>query len=144
MDLSKTVRWWTSSLIAALLLLHPAAFAQQTRLEKVSEFYGLYYSEANIQENPKIALVLSPDGRPIPPKMNDDEAPTQPGLYIGTQRFPFAWSRASSVGGSFRTVRVGGTEYSFRGRFGREQVDVISGVPYFEGTLTEKQMGAWC
>ncbi len=135
------MRCWTSSLIAALLLLDPAAFAQKTRLEKVSEFYGLYYSAANIAENPHIALVLSPDGRPIPPKMNDDQAPTLPGLYIGTQRFPFAWSRVSPAGSSFRTVRVGGTDYSFRGQFGREQVDVRSGVPYLEGALTEKQSG---
>ncbi len=135
------MRCWTSSLFAALLLLHSAAFAQQARLEKVSEFYGLYYSAANIAENPQIALVLSPDGRPIPHKMNDEQAPTQQGLYIGTQRFPFAWSRVSSAGGSFRTVRVGGTEYSFCGQFGREQVDVISGVPFLEGTLTEKQSG---
>ena len=139
--LSKTVRRWSSSLIAVLILFYPAAFAQQTQLAKDSAFFGLYYSAANIRENPQIALVLSPDGRPIPPKKNDDQAPTQAGLYIGTQRFPFAWSRVSSARSSFRTVRVDGTEYSFRGVFGREQVDILSGVPYLEGTLTEKQNG---
>ena len=139
--LGKTVRCWSSSLIAVLLLLYPAAFAQQTQLEKASDFYGLYYSVANIRENPKIALVLSPDGRPIPPKQNDPDAPTLPGFYVGVQRFPFSWSHVSTNGGTFRTVRLDGTEYSFRGVFGREQVDILSGVPYLEGTLTEKQNG---
>lgn len=32
-----------------------------------------------------------------------------------------------------------GREYSFEGKFGREQVDVIPDVPYLAGVLTEKR-----
>jgi hypothetical protein len=127
--------------LIALLLLQAATVGRQSQLQKVSDFYGLYYAYENHRENPFAALVFSSDGRPIPPKANDEDAPTQPGLHIGQQRFPFAWSRFSPQGFSFRTARIGDTEYSFRGRFGREQVDIISGVPYLGGVLTERRNG---
>lgn len=128
-------------ILALTLLLQSAAASQQTAQQSVSGFYGLYYAYESNQETELAALVISSDGRPIPPKANDPEAPTQPGLHIGQQRFPFAWSHFSPQRFSFRTVRIGGTEYSFRGQFGREQVDVISAVPYLVGVLTEIRDG---
>jgi hypothetical protein len=128
-------------LIALTFLLQSAAIVQLPEIHNPSEFYGLYYAEGDNQETDFAALVISSDGKPIPPKANDPDAPTQPGLHIGQRRFPFAWSRFSPQGFSFRTARVGDTEYSFHGRFGREQVDRISGVPYLVGVLTEMRKG---
>jgi hypothetical protein len=124
----------------AMFLLETAAVGQQSRRQNISDFYGLYYADENSEEN-KFALVFSLDGRPIPPKANDPDAQTQPGLYIGQQRFPFAWSHISSQGFSFRTARIGDSEYTFRGRFGREEVDILSGVPYLAGVLTQRRNG---
>jgi hypothetical protein len=109
--------------------------------EAPEDFSGPYYADLGHEGAEFAALVISPDGRAIPPKINDPEAPTEPGLYIGEQRFPFARSHLASSGFSFRTVRVGNAEYSFRGRFGREQVDVIPAVPYLAGILTEMRGG---
>jgi hypothetical protein len=127
--------------LTALLLMQSATVGQQPKVQKVTDLYGLYYAYENDQETPFAALVFSSDGKPIPPKANDEDAPTQPGLHIGQQRFPFAWSRFSPQGFSFRTARIGDTEYSFRGRFGREQVDIISGGPYLVGVLMERRNG---
>lgn len=123
-----------------MFLLETAAVGKQSQLQNISDFYGLYYADENNEEN-KFALVFSSDGRPIPPKANDPDAPTQPGLYIGQQRFSFAWSHISSQGFSFRTARIGDSEYTFRGRFGREEVDILSGVPYLAGVLTQRRNG---
>lgn len=99
--------------LIALFLLETATIGQQSQLQKISNFYGLYYADENDQGAIFAALVFSSDGRPIPPKANDEDAPTQAGLYIGQQRFPFAWSHFSPQGFSFRTARIGDTEYSF-------------------------------
>ena len=97
--------------------------------------YGLYYLDDDT------ALVISRDGRPIPPKENDPEAPTLPGFHVRPRYFKFAISRLSDQGFSFRTERIEGTEYSFTGKFGTENVDVIEDVPYLAGTLTERRNG---
>lgn len=123
-----------------MFLLETSAVGKQSQLQNISDFYGLYYADEKNEEN-KFALVFSSDGRPIPPKANDPDAPTQPGLYIGQQRFPFTWSHISSQGFSFRTARIGDSEYTFRGRFGREEVDILSGVPYLDGVLTQRRNG---
>ena len=112
----------------------------QTTGDKAGDLYGLYYAACD-EEPDCPALVISSDGKPIPPKANDPGAPTHPGLHLGQRLFPFAWSRFSPQGFSFRTARVGHAVYSFQGRFGREEVDVISDVPYLAGVLTEMRNG---
>jgi hypothetical protein len=123
-------------LITAVLVM-PLASAGQKTENTIHEFYGLYYCDQGGQ----LALVISPDGKPIPPKLNDPDAPTQPGLYVDQQRFDFARSQFSSGGFSFRTKKIKGTLFSFRGQFGREEVDVIPNVPYLTGTLREVRNG---
>src|SRR3989449_157806 len=114
---------------------------EQTAQEQVRELCGLYYPEPDFGErgSGESGLVISPDGKPIPPKENDSEAPTLPGLHVNGRHFKFAWSQFSPQGFAFRTVRIDGIEYSFQGKFGREEVDIIPEVPYLSGVLTEKR-----
>jgi len=100
--------------------------------------YGLYYLEGDAGQT---ALVISPDGRPIEPKANDPEAPTLPGFHVGSRRFKFIASHFSEREFSFRTERIEGTEYSFVGSFGHEDVEDIPDVPFLAGTLTEIRKG---
>jgi hypothetical protein len=120
--------------------LSQSGMTQQIAEDKNGDLYGLYYADCD-EEPDCAALVISGDGKPIPSKANDPGAPTHPGLHVGQRLFPFAWSRFSPRGFSFRTARVGDTVYSFQGRFGREQVDVIPEVPYLTGVLTEMRNG---
>jgi lysophospholipase L1-like esterase len=127
---------------ASSLLSRPVvSVAEQTAQEQIRDLYGLYYPDPDLGElgGGETGLVISPDGKPIPQKENDPEAPTSPGLHINGRHFPFTWSQLSAQGFAFRTVSVDGTEYSFEGRFGREQVDVIPEVPYLAGVLTEER-----
>jgi GDSL-like lipase/acylhydrolase family protein len=119
----------------------PVPVARQTEQEQMRELYGLYYPEPNFggQGSSESGLVISQDGKPIPPKVNDPDAPTEPGLHVNGRLFKFAWSRLTLQGFAFRTVTAVGREYSFEGKFGREQVDVIPDVPYLAGVLTEKR-----
>jgi len=122
-------------------LLMPLASADQNaRKQSFDDFYGLYYADWENQES-NLALVISSNGQPIPPKANDEEAPTHPGFYVGVQHFQFASSRFSPQGFSFRTRSVDGRLFTFRGRFGREQVDIIPEVPYLVGVLKEVRNG---
>jgi len=97
--------------------------------------YGLYYLD------PQTALVISRDGRPIEPKANDPGAPTLPGFHVGSRYFRFAASHFTDRTFSFRTERINGTEYSFIGSFGHEDVDEIPDVPFLAGTLIERHSG---
>jgi lysophospholipase L1-like esterase len=121
------------------LLQAPVPVAKQTEQERVRELYGLYYVDLGEQGSGETALVISSDGKPIPPKENDPDAPTEPGFRSNGQHFMFAWSRLTLQGFSFRTVNVNGSEYSFQGQFGREQIDVIPDVPFLGGVLAEKR-----
>jgi lysophospholipase L1-like esterase len=103
------------------------------------ELYGLYYTDWVAQRGGEAALVISPHGKPIPPKENDPKAPTLPGLYVNGKYFKFFWSRMSEAGFAFRTVNIDGSEYLFHGKFGREKIDVIPEVPYLTGLLAERQ-----
>jgi hypothetical protein len=105
------------------------------------ELYGLYYPDPDFigQGSGESGLVISQDGKAIPPKANDPDAPTLPGLHVNGRHFEFAWSRLTLQGFAFRTVTVDGYEYAFEGKFGREQVDVIPDVPYIAGVLTGKR-----
>ena len=105
--------------------------------ELLRDFFGLYYLDLGEQSG-ETALVISPDGKPIPPKENDPQAPRLPGLHVKGKYFKFLWSRISQGGFAFRTEKIEGTEYLFHGKFGREKVDVIPEVPYLSGLLSEK------
>src|SRR5882762_7399711 len=117
----------------------PVPVAKQTEQERLRELYGLYYVELGEQGSGETALVISPDGKPIAPKENDPDAPTEPGILTNGQHFKFAWSPLTLQDFSFRTVNVNRSEYSFQGKFRRERVDEIPDVPYLEGVLTEKR-----
>src|ERR1700730_6931109 len=78
--------------LIALFLPEMATLGQHSQLQKISDFYGLYYAYENNEDTEFAALVFRSDGRPIPPRANDEDAPTQPGLHIGQKRFAFAWS----------------------------------------------------
>jgi len=127
-------------MLCGSLLAHraPAGRAPQSEKGDLDSLYGLYYGDWKELGGDGPALVISPDGKPIPKKENDPQAPTLPGLHVNGQHFDFAWSQLTSQGFAFRTVRVEGHEFSFHGKFGREQIDDIGEVPYLEGTLTKK------
>jgi hypothetical protein len=129
------------ALSIVLLTLPTMHIGQRASANPIEELFGLYYAAASDAKSDVITLVISPDGKPIPLKANDPGAPTQPGLDIGEQHYPFASSRFSSKGFSFRTASTSGVVFSFNGRFGREQVESIGGVPYLAGTLTEIRNG---
>jgi lysophospholipase L1-like esterase len=119
----------------------PVPVATQTEQEQMSELYGLYYPDPDFNEqgSGESGLVISEDGNPIPPKENDPDAPTLPGLHVNGRHFKFAWTRLTLQGFAFRTVTMEGCEYSFEGKFGREQADIIPDVPFLAGMLTEKR-----
>lgn len=129
------------ALSTILLTLPTTCVGQRASANPIEGLFGLYYAAANDAKSDVITLVISPDGKPIPPKANDPDAPTQPGLHIGEQNYPFASSRLSSKGFSFRTVSMNGVVFSFNGRFGRERVESIGDVPYLAGTLVETRNG---
>ena len=138
----KTIQAALRELPATGYLSRPVvSVPKQTAQEQERELYGLYYPEPDFGEqgSGESGLVISPNGKPIPPKENDPEAQTLPGLHVNGRHFKFAWSQFSLQGFAFRTVRVDGIEYSFHGKFGREKADVIPDVPYLAGILTEKR-----
>ncbi|MFI5096333.1 MAG: hypothetical protein ACHQT6_00025 [Candidatus Acidiferrales bacterium] len=125
--------------VATSLLSRPLiSLAEEPDQEVPHSLYGLYYGDWKELGDDEPALVISRDGKPIPPKANEPGAPTLPGLHVKGQCFPFAWSRLTAQGFAFRTVRIEGTSFSFSGKFGREQVEDIGEVPYLEGTLAKK------
>jgi len=119
----------------------PVPVARQTEQEQMGELYGLYYPDPDFHEkgSGESGLVISEDGKTIPRKENDPDAPTLPGLHVNGRHFKFAWTRLTLQGFAFRTVIAEGREYSFEGKFGREKADVIPDVPYLAGVLTEKR-----
>jgi lysophospholipase L1-like esterase len=119
----------------------PVPVARQTEQEQMSELYGLYYPDPDFDEqgSGESGLVISEDGKPIPPKENDPDAPTLPGLHVNGRHFKFAWTRLTLQGFAFRTMTMEGCEYSFEGKFGREQADIIPDVPFLAGMLREKR-----
>jgi hypothetical protein len=135
-------------LIAGLgMLLAPTSFSAQRVTDRhcTDYLYGLYYGGWDdprpgvIIEN--LAFVISPDGKPIPPKADDSEAPTLPGFYVREKRYEFAHSKFSARGFSFRTKEIEGTVFSFEGRFGCEPFDEEVDSPYLQGELKETRKG---
>lgn len=146
----------TGALVTAMLLVLSAnASAGLPAQLRSSDLYGLYVVQWGNDETALAYLVISPDGRAIPPKANDPGAPTLPGFHVtrayllkdpdlvlgDIQRFRFAQHRISKGGFSFRTQRFRGTWFVFSGRFGREDVEGIPDVPYIVGVLTEMKYG---
>ena len=116
-----------------------AASAPQKRRWLDTE--GLYYFDDGAGGRVEIALVITRDGRPIPPKANDPDAPTLAGLYVSGERFRLHSFKVTSKRVSFRTFNVGGVSYSFDGKVGREDVDVIEDVAFLVGTLVKSVRG---
>src|SRR5262249_1125230 len=128
--------------IALIALLLAPVFARQQHDENCSEFlYGLYYGSWD-NKGSELAFVISPDGKPIPPKENDPSAPTKPGFYVEEKRYEFDSSTFSKKELSFRTEEGNGVAYSFVGQLGCEPVEDIPAVPYMEGELKELKKGA--
>jgi lysophospholipase L1-like esterase len=119
----------------------PVSVPRQTEQEQMRELYGLYYPEPDFSEqgSGESGLVISRDGKAISSKANDPDAPTEPGLHVNGRHFKFAWSRLTLQGFAFRTVTLDRCEYSFEGKFGREQSDIIPDVPFLAGVLMEKR-----
>ena len=116
----------------------PIFAGQQTGVPR--DFYGLYYAEWK-QPVDQAALVISSDGKPIPQKANDPDAPTLPGFYVDDVRYPLTSSETTSQTFHFQTASVNRHQYSFQGRFGRDNVEGINDVPYLQGVLTEMKDG---
>ena len=129
-------------LVVMSLVIASSVFASGQAQEKhcTDYLYGLYYGSWD-NKGSDLAFVISSDGKPIPPKSNDPDAPTLPGFYVGEKRYEFDSSRVSAKEMSFQTKQVDGTVFSFQGRFGCEPVDVIPEVPYFAGELKEMRNG---
>ncbi|HKW56083.1 MAG TPA: hypothetical protein VJN42_01885 [Candidatus Acidoferrum sp.] len=129
-------------LFLPLVLLISRAQALQKLENKIrDDLYGLYYGTWS-EQPADVATVISPDGKPIPPKENDPQAPTRPGFYVGEKRFEFVSSRVSNERFTFQTTSVDGVAFSFDGKFGRERVEGIDElVPYVEGELRETRDG---
>jgi len=136
----------TSSRLAILLLplilglIAPIVHSTAAISGPAHDQYGLYYADWDNDES-SVSLVLSPDGKPIPPKGNDPDAPTQPGFYLHNQRYSFASLKLSAATLAFTTKEVNGLRFSFMGRFGRQSEDEIVDVPYIDGTITQTKPG---
>jgi lysophospholipase L1-like esterase len=90
----------------------PVSVAKQTEQKQVRDLYGLYYPNPDFgdQGGGESGLVISQDGKAIPPKANDPDVPTLAGLHVNGRHFEFAWSRLTLQGFAFRTVTVNGYE----------------------------------
>ena len=126
-------------LVSLSSLTAPFAGAPQNRAPLDTE--GLYYFDKGWDGDIEIALVITRNGRSIPQKANDPEAPTQPGLYVSEKRFKLRSFSVSLKRVSFRTNEVGGVSYSFDGRVVRAPVDVIENVPSLIGILVKRERG---
>ncbi len=126
---------YRAGLFIGFLILATFSLVHDLHGKEQWSLYGLYYLDE------ATALVISPDGRPIPPKENDPGAPTLPGFHVGARYFKFVTSHFSERGFSFRTERIDSTEYSFVGSFSHEDVEGIPDVPFLAGTLTEIRSG---
>jgi hypothetical protein len=76
--------WIVPLLVALQFSLAPAG--QQADKQSVDDLYGLYYGDWDKQGS-DLAIVISPDGQPIPPKENDPQAPDSPWLLCRRAAF---------------------------------------------------------
>ena len=100
---------------------------------------GLYYLAAKQNNQAIWAFVITRQGRAIPPKENDPDAPTKPGFYMGTQHYPFGKYSVTRTMVSFETVTREGRSFRFRGTVHRKTVCAIENVPELRGQLVESK-----
>jgi hypothetical protein len=124
------------ALILIVNLVAPTVHSNAAINGLANDQYGLYYADWD-KDEASASLVISPDGKPIPPKANDPDAPTQPGFYLHNQRYAFASLKLSASEAAFTTKEMNALRFSFKGRFGREGVESIENVPYLEGTIAQ-------
>lgn len=129
-----------AGILGIALLFASSTFASGRGEEKhCSDYlYGLYYGSWD-NKGDDLAFVISSDGKSIPPKSNDPDAPTIPGFYAGEKRYEFSETKVSTKEIFFQTKEVDGTVFSFRGRFGCEPVDVIPEVPFFPANSQKRE-----
>jgi hypothetical protein len=119
-----------------------AKSTQQTQQrDELERFCGLYYLEGD--DLFQMALVISPDGKPVPRPFNDPDAPSRPGFHVGKKYFPFANSEFSHKKFLFETTAISGIKYSFQGEFGYDHMEGFDppDVPYLRGVLVERRNG---
>ena len=132
---------WVFALVVIFSINMLPAKARRLPQRRWLDTEGLYYLDAGPDSELEQAFVITRDGKVIPPKDNDPDAPTLPGLYVAGTRFRFTSYRVTSGAVSFRTVSVRGVAYWFVGRVGREDVESIKSVPYVVGTLLRTKRG---
>ena len=98
---------------------------------------GLYYLDAKQNYQDIWAFVITLNGRAIPPKENDPDAPTKPGFYIGTQHFRFIKYSVTRKMVSFETVKIKGRSFRFQGMVRRRTVCENENIPELRGQLVE-------
>jgi hypothetical protein len=127
---------------STLMIQDPTFVVSAGQKTNPCDLCGLYYLDGN-EDSRLAALVISSDDQPIPPKLNDPNAPTRPGLHFGTTYFRFVSSKLLNQNFRFHTARVNGTEFLFHGQFGHENVPDLApqNVPYVSGVLIEKKNG---
>jgi hypothetical protein len=127
---------------ACLVLFAGSVFAGSVyQKRRWPDAEGLYYLDGGLDSEDNIALVISLDRRPIPPKDNDPSAPTLPSLHVIGVRFKLRSFSLSRRQLTFHTVSVGSVSYSFNGYVGREDVDIIKDVPFLKGALVKRVRG---
>ena len=100
--------------------------------------FGLYYfSDVDTPDERK--LIISDDDKPIPPKANDPDESTNPGLQLShEERFDFEEIEVIGDQVYFKTREVDGIYYEFRGIIGESiepnfSEDIL--IPDIKGTL---------
>jgi hypothetical protein len=131
--------------IALILLLSFVAVGQQSRFSskyKKPQAEGLFFVESP-DENDSRALVLSSNNKPIPPKANEPDAPTVPGYYLSyTKHLPFEKVEVIGKNVYFKTRKVGGVSYEFRGTAGKENdPEFAEPIQFIKGTMTKFKRG---
>lgn len=124
-----------------LLLIYSSVNSQsasrQVTQDKWLDTEGLYYLDKKQNQNTIWALVITRYGRSIPPKENDPEAPTKPGLYVSDQHYPFITYTVTRTQVSFQTNKIAGRSFRFRGTVHRVTTDDFKKLPELRGQLVE-------
>lgn len=117
------------------------AIAQPTRTTTIKTKWldteGLYYLDTKQNQNDVWALVITRNGRSIPPKENDPSAPTKLGFYIGNQHYQFRTYTVTRATVFFQTAIVAGRSFRFRGTVRRLTICGFKNIPELRGRLVE-------
>lgn len=135
-------RLLVSATLLSLVLLPPAA-SSGSKPPSPAVYDGLYYVTAPATEDPyDYRVVLSHDGKAVPPKGNDPDEPTQPGFYRRTVKYPFERVTFTGQRLTFRTASVHKVSYSFEGSLGsKREPEFDEPIPIFRGSLSEFHKG---